>query len=114
MDIVGKRWWFFALSAFIILPGMIFLIIPPSLKLGIDFTGGSSISVSFTEEVFQEDLRAELDKLGYSDALVQGIGENSFFLTSYDNPHWEDVLMFKFRPDTATLEFMVIRHDGED
>lgn len=80
MDIVGKRWWFFALSALIILPGIIFLIIPPSLKLGIDFTGGSSISVTFTEEVFQEDLRVELDNLGYSDALVQSIGENSFFV----------------------------------
>ncbi len=80
MDIVGKRWWFFAFSALILVPGIIFLMIPPALKLGIDFTGGSSLAVTFTEPVPQEELRIELLDLGYPDARVQSVGGNSFFI----------------------------------
>ncbi len=80
MDFVAKRWWYFAISALVIIPGMIFFAIPPHLKLGIDFTGGSSMGVSFTRDVSQQDLRAELTKLGYGDAIVQSVGGNSYFV----------------------------------
>ena len=40
IDIVGKRYWWFALSLVFILPGL-FSIVTEGLKLGIDFTGGT-------------------------------------------------------------------------
>ena len=40
VDIIGKRYWFFLLSAIIIIPGLISLLFF-GLKLSIDFTGGT-------------------------------------------------------------------------
>ena len=80
MDFVGKRGWFFLLSAMIMIPGIIFLVIPPALNLGIDFTGGSTLDITFTKPVDQEDLRVELASLDHADATIQSTGEGSFFL----------------------------------
>ena len=71
MDFVGKRRWFFLFSALIILPGLVSLIIPPSLHLGIDFTGGSTITTKFTAFVSEEAVRSELARLGHPEATVQ-------------------------------------------
>jgi preprotein translocase subunit SecF len=46
MDIIGKRYYFFALSLLVIIPGMIALAIW-KFPLAIDFTGGSSLEVQF-------------------------------------------------------------------
>ena len=53
---------------------MVFLILSPGLKPGIDFTGGSSLTVQFPElaKVIQESIRTELAKIGYEDAKIQG------------------------------------------
>ena len=80
MDVVGKRYWFFLISLAVILPGVVFLIIAPGLKPGIDFTGGSSLSLQFESEVTQEDLRAELTVLDHPDAIVQKLGDNTYFV----------------------------------
>lgn len=55
----------------VILPGLVFLVIAPGLKQGIDFTGGSTLTLGFADPVDQGDLRAELATLGQPDALVQ-------------------------------------------
>ena len=80
MDFVRLRHWFFLLSLGVILPGVVFLIIAPGLRPGIDFTGGSSLSLEFSEDVGQQDLRLELTSLGYPDATVQKLGANTFFV----------------------------------
>ena len=80
MDFVGKRRWFLLLSLAVLLPGVVFLIIAPGLKAGIDFTGGSAITLQFADKVKQENLRAQLATLGHPDALVQSLGEGSFFI----------------------------------
>ena len=80
MDFVGKRVWFFILSALIIMPGVVFLVIAPGLKPGIDFTGGSSTTLEFVSDVEQNNLRSELTSYGYPDAIVQKMGNNSFFV----------------------------------
>ena len=63
-----------------IIPGIVFLIIAGGLKTGIDFTGGSSMQVQFSDDVSQEDLRIKLEQEGYINAVVQGMGENVYFL----------------------------------
>ena len=80
MDFVGKRAWFFLVSALIIAPGIAFLIIGGGLKPGIDFTGGSTTGLEFAADVEQEDLRSELRSLGYEDAIVQRMDDNAFFV----------------------------------
>ena len=80
MDFVNKRGWFFLLSLVVIAPGVLFFIIAPGLRPGIDFSGGSSMTLEFTDPIDQTDLRAALTILGYTDATVQKLGDGSFFL----------------------------------
>ena len=80
MAVFRKRIWFLIISMAMIIPGIIFLIIAGGLKTGIDFTGGSSMQVQFSDNVSQEDLRTKLEAAGYVNAVVQGMGENVYFL----------------------------------
>ena len=80
MDFVGKRHWFFLFSLAVILPGVVFLIIAPGLNGGIDFTGGTTLTLEFADTVDQQDLRDELTNEGYNEAIVQNLGENNFFV----------------------------------
>ena len=77
MDIVGKRGWYFLISALVLVAGIISLIIPPAFNLGIDFTSGSAFEVTFLEEVDEEDVR---EALGDSDARIQKLESNIVFI----------------------------------
>ena len=81
MDFVGKTRWFLAVSLVVILPGIVFLIIAPGLKPGIDFTGGSTLRIAFEEKVAQDALRSRLADLGHPDATVQRLGAQYFIRT---------------------------------
>jgi len=80
LDFAGKRFWFYLISLAVIIPGIIFLIIAPGLKTGIDFTGGSTMNLSLSEPMTQSTLRKELNNLGYSEATIQRLDDNSFFI----------------------------------
>ncbi|MDD9994874.1 MAG: protein translocase subunit SecF [Dehalococcoidia bacterium] len=80
MDIVGKRGWLFLVSAILLVPGIVFLIMAPGLRPGIDFTGGSTITIEFVDPVEQQDLRDELAALQVDDATVQNFGDNVYFI----------------------------------
>ncbi len=82
MDIVGKRGWLFLISGILLVPGMVFLIIAPGLKAGIDFTGGSTITIEFLDPVEQDALRDLLSDLEVDDATVQDFGGNTYFIRS--------------------------------
>ena len=80
MNIAAKRGWCFLASAILLIPGIIFLIIAPGLNPGIDFTGGSTMTVKFADPVDQQSIRATIESLNVSDATVQNFGENTFFI----------------------------------
>jgi preprotein translocase subunit SecF len=75
LDIVGKRYWFFALSLFVIIPGVIALIIW-GLPLAIDFTGGSLLEVRFESGTPPEPAQVvELyEEYDIGDPSVQTVG----------------------------------------
>ncbi len=80
MNFVGKRGWFYLFSLAVILPGAVFLIITPGLNPGIDFTGGSTLTLEFQNDVGQTELRNELASVGHPDAAVQKLGDRTFFI----------------------------------
>ena len=82
MNFVAKRFWFFVISISVITPGIIFLIMAPGLKPGIDFTGGSSMTLQFPEgtDVSAGEIRETLDVIGYSESTVQNLGNANYFL----------------------------------
>jgi preprotein translocase subunit SecF len=69
-DIVGKRNWYFAFSALITIPGLIFIILG-GLKPSVDFTGGTVWQVRFAERPTAEAVRAALVELGHPEAEVR-------------------------------------------
>ena len=96
MDFVGKRFWFFIISLLVIAPGIVFLILAPGLRPGIDFTGGSSMTLRFSDEsnINQQQVRDQLTTLGYQEATVQNLGENSFFIRTKElNEEDKDTLV---------------------
>ncbi len=53
MDIIGKKYIFFAISLIVIIPGLISLLLF-GLNLSIDFVGGSRITLLFTQNINQK------------------------------------------------------------
>jgi len=108
LDFVGKRAWFFLVSALVITPGIAFLIIGGGLKPGIDFTGGSTTGLQFEEDVQQSDLRSELSTLGYEDAIVQRMDDQAFFVRTKELQEEEkdnlvESLQARLSPDGVTV-----------
>ena len=68
MNILGKRYFFFGVSLILIIPGLIILL-TGGLPLSIDFTGGSLLEVSFTN---QSPEPAEIIAL-YEDANIKDV-----------------------------------------
>jgi len=60
LDIVSRRNWFFLLSLLIIIPGIISMSTRHFL-LGIDFAGGTEITVTFTRPVTVADVQTAVD-----------------------------------------------------
>jgi preprotein translocase subunit SecF len=87
-DFVGKRYWFFLLSALVIIPGLISLGVF-GLKTGIDFKAGSSMTLHFSTAVDETQLRTELNNIGYKDAVVQHTSSGDFIvkLEAIDSAH---------------------------
>ncbi|MEO8510577.1 MAG: protein translocase subunit SecF [Chloroflexota bacterium] len=69
-DIVGKRNWYFALSALLTIPGLIFVLLG-GLKPSVDFTGGTVWEVRFASQPAPDAIQAAFAELGYSDAEVR-------------------------------------------
>ena len=84
LDFAGKRLWFFIVSLVVILPGAVFLALAPGLKPGIDFTGGSTLIIEFADEVDQPGLRDELGEMGRAEAVVQSMGDNTYFIRTIE------------------------------
>ncbi|MEW6718564.1 MAG: protein translocase subunit SecF [Chloroflexota bacterium] len=82
-DIVAKRYIFFAVSLFVIVPGIIALALW-GLPLGIDFTGGSLLEVQFKDGNVPptEEIHALYVEFDLSDSLVQTSGEDIIIVRS--------------------------------
>ena len=87
LNVVGKRGWYFLVSALILLPGLISLVMPPGwatgdsgLNPGIDFTSGSVLQVTFDKSVNEQQIQQQMDALGHPETLIQKTGSNSAFI----------------------------------
>ncbi len=76
INIVAKRYVFFLISALIILPGLVSLIIPPGLQLGVDFTGGTLWEIKFEQPVTTAAVQDVLAAHGFGDSQIQTSSNN--------------------------------------
>ena len=110
MDFAGKRIWFFIFSFLVIVPGVVFLAIAPGLKAGIDFTGGSSMTLGFSESsnVKQSQIRDILIDQGYPETTVQNLGDSNFFvrtkeLDDNEKTNITQTLITKLDPESKSI-----------
>jgi len=110
LDFAGKRIWFFIFSFLVIAPGVVFLAIAPGLKAGIDFTGGSSMTLGFSESsnVKQSQIRDILIDQGYPETTVQNLGDSNFFvrtkeLDDNEKTNITQTLITKLDPESKSI-----------
>ncbi|MBT3322411.1 MAG: protein translocase subunit SecF [Anaerolineae bacterium] len=94
MNLLSKRYLFFALSLLIILPGL-FVLASGGLSLSIDFTGGSLLEVTFEGETPQvEEIFSVYKEANIKDPQVQTTETGSIIIRSefLDNEKRDAVL----------------------
>ncbi|HXG35956.1 MAG TPA: protein translocase subunit SecD [Dehalococcoidia bacterium] len=80
-DFVRRRGFYYLLSLLVLLPGIISLSVPPTLKPGIEFSSGTTFTIEFDDKSLEtEDLRSALNDLGQPQARVQKTGDGEFIL----------------------------------
>lgn len=80
INIIGKRYWFFLLSALIIVPGIISMIVS-GLKPANDFQSGTAMTLTFNPTVEENALRQSVTAAGYQDATIQHAGSGEYFIS---------------------------------
>ena len=85
INIVKRRYLYFAISLLVIVPGLIALSIW-GLPLAIDFTGGSLLYIRFDSGSLppSQDIIDIYNSFGFPDTLVQTSGTSSLFIRSKD------------------------------
>ncbi len=99
-----RRWVTLGLSLVVFVAAAVTLLVPPALRAGIEFTGGSTFTLAFGQEevaeaaegeegtaaaepavvVEAEELREALSRLGHEEAKVQRAGFNTFLVRTVE------------------------------
>lgn len=75
IDFMKYRKVFIGLSSILILIGFVSIFVHGKLNVGIDFAGGTQLTLKFAEQPSVEDLRSVLTAAGLGDAMIQRFGE---------------------------------------
>jgi len=73
VDFIGKRYLWYSVSATLILLGLVTVAIR-GLNYGIDFKGGTELTLGFNPTPDIGAIRSSLDKIGYGDAEIKTFG----------------------------------------
>jgi preprotein translocase subunit SecF len=92
IDFVGKRRWFFFGSGLAILIALVSLALF-GLQPGIDFTGGTSMTLHFQPQIEQEDLRQQLAEHDHPEAVIQRTDDDFFIRMKEISPDERQELM---------------------
>jgi preprotein translocase SecF subunit len=89
-DIIGKRRWFFLISALVTIPGLIFILLTPitggkeGLQFTIDYTGGTTWQLRFENPAVTADQVANVFKANGLQAIV--VKQDNGFVDIKTNP----------------------------
>ena len=112
-NILSKRYWFFAFSLLLILPGLVVLLIK-GMPLSIDFTGGTMVELQFAEGTMpeREELELATEEFGLHDSTVQTSGENNAivrteFLADEQISAYINAMAEKYDQDPEKLQYNI-------
>lgn len=77
IDWMGKKWYFIGLSIPLLLAGMISIAVHRGLRYGIDFRGGTLVTVKFAKAPNLDAIRRQLDRENLHGATLQRFGPAS-------------------------------------
>ena len=112
IDILSKRYWFFAFSLLLIIPGLIVIAVK-GLPMGIDFTGGTIMELAFAEGTRPEREELETATVDHGiDGTVVLSGENNAIvrapaLGTDEIEAYMDFIAEKYQQDPASIQFSV-------
>ena len=70
LHVVERKWWYFALSGLLIVPGLVFLALG-GLKPGIEFKGGTLLDAQFQTQPTVSSVAEFMTTVGHREAIVQ-------------------------------------------
>lgn len=116
MNIIKRRYFFFAFSLFLIVPGLVLLIsqaVKKDLPLSIDFTGGSLLEVRFDAGTPpSEEIISVYENLGVSDTQVQTTDVGSVLIrSSYIDNNLRDQILTAFESKFSS-NVEVLQHES--
>lgn len=76
LNIIATRKWWFALSALVLLPGLLSIFLQ-GFNLGIDFTGGTLLDLKFSRPVTVAEVRQGLTPHGLDNSIIQTAADES-------------------------------------
>jgi len=78
VDWLGKKWYFLGFSLIFSVAGILSMLFWHHIPLGVDFKGGTHITVQFDQAPNEDHIREAMDKAGIRDVRIQPIsGEGS-------------------------------------
>jgi preprotein translocase subunit SecF len=85
VDFMSKRYYAFALSCLLIVLGIVAslqVFVLQGANLGLEFTGGTSVEISFSQPVAIDVARKALSAAGFSNAQIQSVeGDKTLIIT---------------------------------
>jgi preprotein translocase subunit SecF len=73
IDWLGKKWYFLGFSLIFSVAGVLSMLFWHGIPRGVDFKGGTQITVPFNSEPDENHIRAALSQAGIKDATVQRV-----------------------------------------
>jgi preprotein translocase subunit SecF len=77
IDFLGKKWYFLAFSLIFSTAGILSMIFWHGIPLGVDFRGGTIVTVKFADKPDNSAIRSDLDKAGMHNAAIQNLEPGS-------------------------------------
>jgi preprotein translocase subunit SecF len=71
IDFLGKKWYFLGFSLIFSVAGILSMLFWHGIPLGVDFSGGTKVYVSYADPPNDANIRAVLDKAGLHRAVIQ-------------------------------------------
>jgi len=73
IDFLGKKWYFLAFSLIFSVAGILSMLFWHGVPWGVDFRGGTLVTVRFAQKPDDNAIRAAMDRAGLHDAKIQSI-----------------------------------------
>jgi preprotein translocase subunit SecF len=77
IDFLGKKWYFLAFSLVFSVAGVLSMLFWHGIPWGVDFRGGTLVTVKFSHPPDDNAIRAAMDRVGLHNAKIQRLGRAS-------------------------------------